>query len=247
MEPMRRAQYRVELDGSAGACVVVEVPGGGKHQGQLIDVSAAGAGVRFDGAAAPSLAVGQEVTLDFRGGPFAEPITLAARVQHRTEEPGGARRYGFQFRQPQLDARLPPALRTYFNRRQVVRVYFNRRQAVRMPAPGDLIPVTLSAGSGPKVEARLADLSIMGAGVVLATATEPYFAEAPSVNLSIHLPGLRRPVEVVGAIRHRWLTGGRIHYGIAFDAEATPRFVHRQESINRWIARRQLDSLRNTA
>jgi c-di-GMP-binding flagellar brake protein YcgR len=238
MEPMRRAQYRVEVDESAGAQVVVKETGGGEHQGHLIDVSAAGAGVRFDGAAAPSLAVGQEVNLDFRGRPFAEPITLAARVLHRTEERGGVRRYGFQFLRPLLDADMPPALRSYFNRRQAVRV---------QPAPGERIAVMLSAGTGPKVEARLDDLSIMGAGVVLVTATEPHLAEATSVNLSIHLPGQRRPVEVVGAIRHRLLVGGRIRYGIAFDADATPRFEHQQEAINRWIARREMDSLRESA
>ncbi len=238
MEPMRRAQYRVELDESAGAHVVVEVPGGGTHQGQLIDVSAAGAGVRFAGDAAPSFAVGHEVKLTFGGGAFAEPITLAARVQHRTEERGGARRYGFQFLlTQQLDA-MPSALRTYFNRRHVARV---------QPAPGETISVTLSAGSGPKVEARLEDLSIMGAGVALVPSTESYLAEAPSVNLSIHLPGGRCPVEVVGAIRYRWLVGGRIRYGIAFDADATPRFEHQQEAINRWIHSREMASLRKPA
>jgi c-di-GMP-binding flagellar brake protein YcgR len=209
------------------------------HQGQLIDVSASGAGVRFEGGAAPSLGVGQAVDLVFSGRPFGAPITVSAQVQHRTEERGGARRYGFRFLQPQrLDTGLPPALRSYFNRRQVVRVE---------PAADEQIPVELSSDGGPPVEARLENLSVMGVGVGLDTAVEPYLANSPSVSISIGLPGNRRPVEMTGIIRHRRLVGGRIHYGIAFDTEATPGYERQQDSISRWVLKRQMEFLRKPA
>jgi c-di-GMP-binding flagellar brake protein YcgR len=239
MEPMRRSQYRVELDESLGAQVVVELHGGAVHRGQLLDVSASGAGVRFEGEAPPSLGVGQEVDLVFGGRPFGAPITVAARVQHRTEERNGARRYGFRFLQPQqLDAGLPPALRTYFNRRQVVRVE---------PSDDEQIPVTMSAGDGPEIEARLQNLSLLGIGLALDTAVEPYLADSPAVKISIGLPGNRRPVELLGVIRHRRLVGGCIHYGIAFDPDATPGFARQQDAISRWVLRRQLEHLRKPA
>src|SRR5262245_34931897 len=128
MEPGRRAQYRVELDERSGAQVSIELPDGEVIDGQLLDISAGGAGVRFAGERVPSLAVGQDVDLLFAGRPFNAPLTIAARVQHRTEERSGARRYGFRFLQPQqLDTGMSPEMRTYFNRRQALRV---------KPAPG---------------------------------------------------------------------------------------------------------------
>lgn len=239
MEPTRRAQYRVELDPSLGAQVVVELPDGKSHEGQLLDVTAAGAGVRVEGEAARALEVGQEVNLAFHGGPFSAPITVAAQVQHCTEERGGACRCGFRFLQPQqLDGSLPPALRSYFNRRKDVRV---------QPAADELISVVLSSDKGPSIEAWLVDLSLLGAGVALKTAVEPSFAASPAVNISIALPGTGQPVEMVGVIRNRRLVGGCIRYGMEFDPEATPGFTRHQDAIGRWMLGRQVAFLRRPA
>jgi len=63
---------------------------GGRVEGRLNDVSASGAGVCFDSADAPVLAVGQHVDLVFDSGSFAGPLMVAAQVQHRTEAGEGA-------------------------------------------------------------------------------------------------------------------------------------------------------------
>ncbi len=51
----RRAEYRVELSESADLAVSVTTSGGSPIGGQLIDVSASGAGVRFDAPNPPNL------------------------------------------------------------------------------------------------------------------------------------------------------------------------------------------------
>ena len=125
MDQGRRAEYRVELSGSSELRVAVASPGGDEIRGQLIDVSASGAGAVFEAPDPPNLAVGQDIDLVFTSDTFKGPVTVAARVQHRAEDKDndGSRRFGFRFLEPQqLNARLPAAARRLFNRRQNVRV-----------------------------------------------------------------------------------------------------------------------------
>ncbi|MCZ6493805.1 MAG: PilZ domain-containing protein, partial [Planctomycetota bacterium] len=131
--------------------------------GRLVDTSPCGVGVRFPVRFPPpnwpDLTIGQEIDLVFTSEKLNEPLTVAVRVQHRTEE-AGARRYGFRFLQAeQLDAHLLLTFRKYFNRRNMLRV---------SPEPDDLVIVTLAAGHGePPVEARLENFSASGAAVSL--------------------------------------------------------------------------------
>ena len=114
MDQGRRAEYRVELTDSSELRVAIVSPGGDETRGQLIDVSASGAGAVFEPPDPPNLAVGQDIDLVFTSDAFNGPLTVAARVQHRTEnkDNDGSRRFGFRFLEPQqLNARLPAAAR----------------------------------------------------------------------------------------------------------------------------------------
>src|SRR5262245_40150500 len=61
----RRQHYRVPIDPTTDLQAFVR-QAGGDLSGQLMDVSAAGAGIRFIGEDAPNLAVGDEVDLVFK-------------------------------------------------------------------------------------------------------------------------------------------------------------------------------------
>jgi c-di-GMP-binding flagellar brake protein YcgR len=239
MHTGRRAQYRVELDEAAALQVTVSNPHGSPLAGQLIDVSGSGAGVRFLGPHCPNLAVGQEVDLVFRGEHLATPVTVAARVQHRTEE-RGSRRYGFRFLQAQqLDTQLSPELREFFNRRRVMRV---------TPDPYDPVRVTLEARPGsPQVEVQLDNISELGVRVSLEAGLEATFAETTTVGITLHLPGFRRPVELVGNVRYRRLVGEVIQYGIELDAELSEDFSRQQAMITKYTFKRVQESLRETS
>lgn len=243
MDSGRRAEYRVELGENTDLSVSLTAADGSRVQGTLLDVSASGAGVGFDTGDAPSLAVGQHVDLVFDSGSFAGPLTVAAQVQHRTEGDAnheGSRRYGFRFLEPQqLDAHLPTEARRYFNRRQAVRV---------SPKAFEPIEVSLRAGEHEApIEVRLHNISVGGVGVSLEPTLEMAFADRTQVELSIQLPGSRRPLGLVGSIRYRRLVGERIHYGIAFDTELTEKFARKRRTLARYIGRRQSHFLRVSA
>ncbi len=247
MDQGRRAEYRVELSDTSELRVAVVSPGGDETHGQLIDVSASGAGAVFEPPDPPNLAVGQDIDLVFTSDTFNGSVTVAARVQHRTEDKDndGSRRFGFRFLEPQqLNARLPAAARRLFNRRQNVRV-----------APDQFQPVDVtiepcdpeSDEPQPPVEVRLLNISVGGIAVSLEPTLETAFAATTHINLVVKLPGVRRALELVGDIRYRRLIGQRIHYGIQFNADDTERFDRMQDIIGKYVNRRQLDYLRASA
>ncbi len=237
----RRAEYRVELSETADLAVAVTTQDGSPVAGQLIDVSASGAGVRFDAPDPPHLVVGEQNALVFTSDTLKEPLIVAARVHLIYDYPiEGARRYGFRFLEPQqLDTRLPADARRLFNRRQAVRVVPDTFQPVR---------ITLQPGEDQlPVEVRLLNISVTGVGVSLQPAMESMFAERVQVSITVDLPGSRRPVGLVGHIRYRRLVGDRIHYGIEFDAELSPGFARTEELLGKYVSRRQLDYMRDSA
>ncbi|MCH8342362.1 MAG: PilZ domain-containing protein [Planctomycetes bacterium] len=227
----RRAHYRVKVDAAAGLEVMMPNPGGSPYMGRMVDATASGVGVRFLPPNWPNLTVGHEIDLSFTSEKLNESLTVAVRVQNRTEE-AGARRYGFRFLQPrQLDAHLLLTFREYFNRRKMVRA---------SPEPDYLVRVTLEAGHGkPLVEARLENISASGAAVSLEAELDAEFVETTRVGLSIQLPNRRRPVHVIGNIRHRQLVGARIHYGLEFDPELSEDFARQQDIINKYVRKRE--------
>ena len=237
----RRAEYRVELSEATDLEVAVTASGGSPVAGRLLDISGSGAGVGFDTPNPPNLIVGQDIDLIFTSGTLKDPLHVAARVQHRAEDSKeGSRRYGFRFLEPQqLDTRLPADARRLFNRRQAVRVVPDTFQPVR---------VTLQPSEDETpVEVRLLNISVTGVGVSLQPALEPMFAERIQVSITLDLPGRRRPVGLVGHIRYRRLVGERIHYGIEFDAELSPGFARTEDRLGKYVSRRQLDYMRDSA
>ena len=214
-------------------------PGSSPFVGRLVDTSACGVGVCFPQPNWPNLTVGQEIDLVFFSEKFNEPLTVAVRVQHRTEE-AGARRYGFRFLQAeQRDAHLLLTFRKYFNRRKMLR---------GSPEPDDLVIVTLAAGQGePPVEARLENFSASGAAVSLDAELDAEFAEATRVGFSMQLPNYRLSVDVMGNIRYRRPVGARTYYGIEFDPEMSEDFARQQNIIYQYMTNLEKHWLRKSA
>jgi len=247
MEQGRRAEYRVELSDPSELRVAIVSPGGEEIHGQLIDVSASGAGAVFGAPNPPNLAVGQDIDLVFTSDDFTGSVTVAARVQHRMEDKDndGSRRFGFRFLEPQqLNAHLPAAARRLFNRRQTVRVSPDQFQPIGVTIERC---DTESHELHPPVEVRVLNISVGGIGISLEPTLETAFAATTQLRLIVKLPGFRRSLELVGDIRYRRLIGERIHYGIQFNADATERFSRKQDILGKYVTRRQLDYLRASA
>ena len=234
-----RAHYRVDVDAAEGLAVTMHSPGSSPFVGRLVDTSACGVGVCFPQPNWPNLTVGQEIDLVFFAEKFNEPLTVAVRVQNRTEE-AGARRFGFRFlHAEELDAHLSLTFREYFNRRKVVRVPLE---------PDHTAKVTLEAGHGePRVEARLENLSASGAAVSLEPGLDAEFAETTRVGFSMQMPKCRRPVDLMGNIRYRRLVGTRIYYGIEFDPDLSEDFARQQDVIDKYMTKLEKQWLRRSA
>jgi c-di-GMP-binding flagellar brake protein YcgR len=239
MESGRRAQYRVTIGDVAELQVALLHPGGSPVGGRLLDVSGAGAGISFLGPKLPSLAVGQEVDLVFDSEKLAAPLTVPAVVQHRTEEQS-ARRYGFRFLEAQeLDAIIPPVMREFFNRRRTVRVVPDPRR-----------PVKVELRTEPEAapwEVGLVNISETGVAISLPTELDAKLAGITTVLVTLFLPGQRRPVSLMGDIRYRRLVLDRLHYGVNFDPETSREFSRKQAVITKYVLKRQLKSLRQSA
>jgi c-di-GMP-binding flagellar brake protein YcgR len=186
MQSGRRAQYRVNVDETTDLQVALLGADGSPCSGRLIDVSASGAGVRFLGPTFPSLAVGQEVDLVFASEKLAPPLTVAAKVQHRTEEEG-ARRFGFRFLEAQaLEAHMPPVMRKFFNRRQTVRVTPDPHQPVK-------VELRVEPEDAP-LEAELVNVSETGVAISLGAGLDSRFADTTGLWVTLYLPETRRPI-----------------------------------------------------
>ncbi len=235
----RRAQYRVDLGESTDLSVTIPNPQGVPFSGELLDVSGSGAGVRFVLPDCPILALGEVIKLVFTSKRLKDPVRVAARVQNRTEEEG-ARRYGFGFIDGrQLDAELPPVLRKLFNRRKALRV---------APDPDRPVAVVLEGeGGGIRAEARLANLSTIGAGVAIDPESESAFADTSRIAISLSLPDSRDPIRLIAHIRHRRLVAAEILYGLEFDAELSQDFTRQQDQITKYVMERQRALLRTEA
>ncbi len=235
----RRAQYRVDLGDSTDLAVTIPNPQGSPFSGQLLDVSGSGAGARFALPDCPILALGEDVELIFTSKQLKDPVRVTARVQNRTEEEG-ARRYGFGFLEgEQLDAELPSVLRKLFNRRKALRV---------APDPGMPVAVVLEGeGGGMRAEARLANLSTIGAGVAIDPESESAFADTSRIAISLSLPDSRDPIRLIAHIRHRRLVAAEILYGLEFDPELSKDFTRQQDQITKYVMERQRALLRTEA
>ncbi|MCH8151761.1 MAG: PilZ domain-containing protein [Planctomycetes bacterium] len=226
----RRAQYRTVVDESNALHVTLLDPEGSPFPALLLDVSASGAAAHFFAPDCPTLPIGDRVDLVFTAERLKTPLTVAARVVHRSED-DGCRRYGFRFiEREQLEAKLYPVLRRLFNRRGAFRV---------APEPEPRINVTLEGPFGPRVEGALVDLSASGTRVGVKPVAELLFAKVRKVAISLSLPDSRGPVRMTGNIRHRRLVGAAIHYGLDFDPEQSENFAHQQKAIINYVMQRE--------
>jgi c-di-GMP-binding flagellar brake protein YcgR len=239
MQHGRRAQYRVSIDDIADLRVALIGPDGSPCWGRLLDVSASGAGIRFLAPSFPNLAVGQDVDLVFTSEKLTTPMTIAAKVQHRTEEQG-ARRFGFRFLEVQaLDTQLTPVMREFFNRRRSVRVVPDPRRPVK-------VELRSEPGAEP-LEVELLNVSETGVAVSLEPGEDSRFAETTMLLVTLYLPDSRRPVSLMGNIRYRRLLAEHLHYGIDFDPESSRDFARKQATLTKYVLKRQMKTLRQSA
>jgi hypothetical protein len=234
----KRAIYRVQPEDKDFLEVTLSSEGRTIAPGVVVDVTADGAGIRFGLAAAPNIAIGQQVELEF-ASQQQKILTVPAFVRFRREEETH-RRYGLEFLDRELvEKQLPPALARLFNRRGAFRV---------RPDPTRPIAVTLEGfvthGSVERTTVDLVDLSVTGMAVTVGPDFEKAFSGNVDVRVSMEVPGYPDDINLGAVIHYRKLLDDGVHYGIGFDPGRTANFAKQRRAIMDYVVRRYREEQR---
>ena len=203
-------------DNKAFEVVVLDLDGEEREATVLLDVP------RSESFA---VAVGETAVLLLYGADPNISIQVCGKVVFQSKS-GSAIRYEFL-----LDDNGTRHLNNLVERRRSVRV---------RPDPYAPVDVVLKdEDGGACVQGLVRDVSDSGISVLVDPKEEQLLFSAWRLCLSVRLPGEDVPVEVVGIVRYRKLTGSAIQYGIEFDPEETPEFAHQQERLAAYVRSRQ--------
>jgi hypothetical protein len=173
---------------------------------------------------APVFALGSYVELELRGQQGDSAGVHAQVLQHRS---------GNQADWYVLDVDEADAARLsgVVNRRTHVRV----RPTVAAP-----VVALLSAPDGSSSRrVTVKDLSESGAGLLVRPPEDLELLAQPRLRLELVLRGEERPLDLRARLAFRRLAGSMLHYGLAFDAVASPGFEATRARLAAWIAERQ--------
>lgn len=121
----------------------------------------------------------------------------------------------------------------------------NRRQHARVsPASATPTAASLSApdGSGAR-EVTVKDLSEGGAGLIVRPPEDLALLAQSRLRLRLQLTAEERPLELMARLVFRRQSGSLLHYGLAFDALATPGFEDARVRLAAWVTAHQRDRL----
>lgn len=153
--------------------------------GELIDLSAGGAGVLFTGDRDPDLDPKQPVQLSFTSLVHGGEVVVDALVTSGRDAEEGGRRYGFQFEDAEG---LFRQLDTYYFK------FFNRRRAMRVrPELGKKLRATLAFGPG-AMDVSLTNFSADGFGIAMTPEKAGMLEGVEEVTCTFKLPKLEEPI-----------------------------------------------------
>jgi len=125
--------------------------------------------------------------------------------------------------------------------RSLLSAHANRRVHPRA-RPGLAAPVeaALSAPDGASVcPVTVKDLSESGAGLILRPPEDTELLALPRLRLALTLPGDQQALDLRARLVFRRMSGTLLHYGVVFDALASPSFEETHARLAAWVAERQ--------
>jgi hypothetical protein len=202
----KREQYRRAPGKKATLGVRLVLPTGESVQGELIDVSAGGAAVRFEQELGSVLKPDTPYELRFTSLTKGQ-IRVQATVRSGPGD-GAPNRFGFQFRdQADLFRQLDDSFYKYFNRRRWVRAQpaLDRRVTAAVVLVG--APIALD----------VYDLSREGASFVMAPDVATSIELDTALEVTIPVPRTDTTVTFSGLVRHKTATPVGLRIGCALE------------------------------
>ena len=228
----RRARYRVGAFLRLGLRVSI-LAGDTTLPAELLDITYSGAGLIAGIGFEPQ--VGQPILLEFDAHSLRFPMLVQGVVRNIKTIQGGSR-IGVSFRDAgEVDGKLPRALVPVFNRRDCFRV-------APMPSPG--IIVKCSAMGGREASLRLADVSLMGAGLFAAVPEERILAKGDHTTLHFDLPGAPGPIVCMSIVVYEHKLPVGVRYGVRHLPDKCDDFQTLERAVGDYILNRQRSVLR---
>lgn len=255
----RRRFYRVQVSETNPIGIRLVTGKGETGTGSALNISAGGAGVRFDAADSPKLFIGQRVTLTLLSARLGEPVSVTATTRSRLDR-GTFRQYGFEFDIDIVERRMSRQLRRLFNRRTAYRVRPLTREPIfmRISRPGEKAPppprtararpLEPEAGEAVEPQPRIVDpltlvkvknLSVRAVAVLIEPELDVALAAEDALTISFYLPGSPILQRLYCQIRRREWEGHRVLYALEYDTERSVRFEKQRDALSIYVMRRQ--------
>ena len=226
----QRQTYRRSPGKNHALGVVMHSAGADPFLGELVDVSAGGAGIRFSGDHDPRLLEGDTAVLAFSSLVHSGEVRVDVKVVRVQGEEEDQFHYGFEFMSSeQLFGQLDSF---YFN-------YFNRRRNLRVrPALDRKLPLQIYWEGG-NTDVLANDLSIAGLGFVLSPLKAERVPEVKLLVLEFKIPKTETVIESLARIRHRTKLSSGLLLGVELVPEDRELFERTLPDLDEYCKRRE--------
>ena len=230
-----REHYRRSPGKKHALGLTVQLDGAAAVSATLDNLSAGGAGIRFDSKKDPGLEIGTTLTMNFISlGPGKQVSATAVVVGVRGSESEG-RLYGVQFADvPHLFKQLDSYLIRFFNRRKALRV---------LPALGTKLPLRATVAHE-EVKIAINDVSWMGMGFLLDPSEAEKFLEADEFDASFSVSKADPPIETTVRLVHKTLTGAKVLFGGYFVNPDLKAGERQRQQLEEYTKKREADMAR---
>jgi len=224
----RRGPYRQAPSSSQPLSAMLEIPDRDPVLGELLDLTAVGAGVRVPFATDPNLSIGDviEVTI---GSMMRTPVETPARVLNVAQPAPGFTRYGLEFINV---GNLYSQLDSFYAR------FFNRRRHPRVRPVFDQVLRVELAWASADLTARVYDVSESGMALTLPRSFELDLELDGPVSIRFQLPHTGAPVEGLARVHYDVQLEKRRLAGIEYDLESPKGMSQHLPAIREYVAQR---------
>ena len=183
--------------------------------------------------------VAAEIRGEVRCAEFEEPLVMQAEVLSRRDFKGGCRLHLRWTRPEEFKYQLTNRLQRTFNRRKAYRV---------PPDPNEPVTALIGAQKGSSqegytIEPDVIEVAAGGLTIELQAGAETRLATLSKMNLALTIPGQESALILEVWLRHRFLFGRSVRYGLQYVLSESKEYEAAIEAIVDYVLKRQREIL----
>lgn len=186
---------------------------------EVADVTRHGASLRFPKGVGPGVRKGDEVAVEIESPNLHGGATIAARVVFSGDSTT-ERMLGLAFSEADgLDARATESFFQLFNRRVA---YRDAQSNPSTALPAAIKPLETASRNDLVFPVSVRNLSATGICLEVGAEADVFMVERGDVRVSLTLPDLQLPCDIVTNVCYRSVIDDKLYYGCHFNWPATP-------------------------